>query len=157
MLSQRRMCGIRELFVATVTALAVAAAFILSERVPPSAQPWPDELLRTQLDRRMDGDVAFSGSFEGALRMLIGAGVPLKVHWEQVLEYSTSRPGATQVSLRLRDAKVEQWLTAIEFQISEGLVFHWVDATGAIHVTNRFSQQPPRVSQLYDVRDIVED
>jgi hypothetical protein len=149
---------IQELVVASVAALVVVGGYLLSEAYPRSPRPWPDQRLSADLERIVPGEIVFDGTLQQAVEMLSMTGARIEADLELRMSNPTRRLGDVPISLRLHDATVRQWMYAIGFQASlvqfdDG---YWLDEHGVIHLTERHSQNPPRVTQVYDVRDILD-
>jgi hypothetical protein len=146
---------LRDTLLATVTALVVVGAYLISEALPPTSQPWPDAALRAALDRRIPGEVHIRGSFRDAIAQLVALGCPINMHDQKEWPY-VEKNTRTPIDLRLRDATLEQWLQSIAFQLVEGDLAYWADLKGVIHVSAPWRQRPPLATRVYDVRDLPE-
>jgi hypothetical protein len=147
---------LRDTLVATFAAMLVVAAYFVSEATPRLAHPAPDEMIRTSLDTVVAGEHHFTGTVRQAVEWLESRGVPIRVSWprQSAAAESWAIPTARKLRLRLRDATVDQWLSAIAFQ-SRGSMCHYCEPDGAIRISSRQGQQPPLVVRVYDVRDLL--
>src|SRR5688572_18391049 len=109
---------LRDTLVATFAAILVVAAYFVSEATPRLAHPAPDEMIRTSLDTVVAGEHHFTGTVRQAVEWLQSRGAPIRVDWPQqsAAADSWAIPTARKLRLRLRDATVDQWLSAIAFQ-----------------------------------------